>query len=167
MGSLYPFDLPFDELYPTDHQFQVYSVRGSIGFGVRSLTGFERGTVVARFAGTLTHHVLQHTLQVSSETHIHDPHFVGLLTHSCAPNCMLDMQKLEVLALADIHPGDLVSIDYASTEDRLFRQFPCDCGAPNCRRWITGRRETVNETGRLHLTQFRENRPALVLATAT
>jgi hypothetical protein len=32
-------------------------------------------------------------------------------------------------------------MDYAETEDVLFKQFPCSCAAPNCRGWITGRRE--------------------------
>ena len=167
MGSLYPFDLPPDDLYPSDHRFQVYSVRGTIGFGVRSLVGFERGSVIARFTGTLIHHVLQHTLQLSADTHLHDPHFVGLLTHSCSPNCMLDMQRLEVLALADVFPGELITVDYATTEDTLFRQFPCDCGAPNCRGWISGRREPISDDGRLHLSSLTARREPVLLAAAT
>ncbi|WP_339138175.1 MAG: hypothetical protein WGN25_08090 [Candidatus Electrothrix sp. GW3-4] len=32
-------------------------------------------------------------------------------------------------------------MDYAETEDVLFKQFPCSCGSPACRLWITGRKE--------------------------
>jgi hypothetical protein len=35
-------------------------------------------------------------------------------------------------------------MDYAETEDTLFKQFPCSCGSSNCRGWITGRKEMVN-----------------------
>ena len=45
----------------------------------------------------------------------------------------------------------LLTIDYAATEDVLYRQFPCTCGATNCRKWITGRRETINATGKAYL----------------
>jgi hypothetical protein len=36
---------------------------------------------------------------------------------------------------------DYLTMDYAQTEDVLYRQFPCSCGAENCRGWITGRKE--------------------------
>ncbi|MBF0247919.1 MAG: SET domain-containing protein-lysine N-methyltransferase [Alphaproteobacteria bacterium] len=122
-----------------------------IGKRVRSLAYFQRGTVVARFAGTLTYEVMQHTLQVTPTTHILDTNMVGYLSHSCGPNCLLDMTRLEVLALKDIRPGEILSIDYAVTEDVLFKQFPCSCGSPECRHWVTGRREQVNPEGVAYL----------------
>ena len=118
-----------------------------VGKRVRSLAYFARGTEVARFSGTLTYDVLQHTLQVSPFTHILDTDMVGYLAHSCAPNCLLDMVRLEVLALKDIRPGEVLTIDYATTEDVLYQQFPCSCGSADCREWITGRREQVNAEG--------------------
>lgn len=157
--SLYPFSIPADTLYPTRDKFEVFEVSAEIGGGVRCLTPIERGAVVARFVGQLVHGVLQHSLQVSKETHIHDPHFVGMLTHSCAPNAMLDMQRLEIIALADIEAGDRLTIDYATTEDRLFRQFPCSCGALNCRGWISGRRERVSDAGRRYLEALNGPQP--------
>jgi SET domain-containing protein len=53
------------------------------------------------------------------------------------------MGRFELWAMKDILPGQALTMDYASTEDYLFKQFPCLCGAPNCRKWITGRREPV------------------------
>jgi hypothetical protein len=53
----------------------------------------------------------------------------------------LDILRFELWALKDIEVGEALSMDYASTEDVLFKQFPCLCGAGNCRGWITGRRE--------------------------
>ncbi|MCW8916777.1 MAG: SET domain-containing protein-lysine N-methyltransferase [Magnetovibrio sp.] len=133
--------------------FDVFST-GTIGLGIRAKVPFSRGSAVASFTGQLIGDVLQHTLQVTPTSHLHDPYFIGLLTHSCAPNCLLDMQNLDVLALTDIAAGDTLTIDYALTEDVLFRQFPCSCGSAHCRNWITGRRDPVNEEGLAYLDRM-------------
>jgi uncharacterized protein len=146
-----PCELAGDQTWPDTDHFAVTSVNGKVGRGIRAKIRFNRGTRVATFVGMLSNTVFQHSLQVSPSTHLHDPYFVGLLSHSCAPNCVLDMHRLEILALADIEPGELLTIDYAVTEDTLFRQFPCNCGSSHCRRWITGRREAVNATGKAYL----------------
>lgn len=161
MTEIYPRELIIDDSLPDSDQFAVTSVNGRVGRGIRVKARFERGNRVARFAGTLSNTVFQHSLQVSPTTHLHDPHFVGLLSHSCAPNCVLDMQRLEILALRDIEPGELLTIDYAVTEDSLFRQFPCNCGSSHCRRWITGRREAVNEEGRAYLADLAAKLPRI------
>lgn len=153
MDRIYPFDVAPDPHLPTTRKFAVLAVTGTIGKGIQTLVAFDRGDLVSRFTGQLSNHIMQHTLQVSPDTHLNDPYFVGLLTHSCAPNCLLDMARLEIRALVDITPGDVLTIDYAVTEDKLHRQFPCHCGASNCRHWITGRREKVNQQGQAFLSQ--------------
>ena len=50
-----------------------------------------------------------------------------------------------------VRAGGLLTIDYAATEDVLYRQFACGCGAAACRRWITGRAEAANAEGREYL----------------
>ena len=148
---IYPPELAVDDRLPTHAQFAVMAVNGKVGLGVKAKHRIPRGTLVARFTGQLSNKIFQHSLQVSADTHLHDPWFVGLLTHSCSPNCVLDMQRLEICALNDIAVGDLLTIDYAVTEDVLHRQFACGCGSPACRKWITGRREPVNEMGLAYL----------------
>ena len=145
--SLYPSSIQHADHYPTLSEFEVFS-DSKIGKGIRAKVDFTRGTTMARFTGQLTREILQHTLQVTPTSHVHDPYFIGLLSHSCAPNCLLDMTHLELLALTDIQAGTRLTVDYALTEDSLFRQFPCDCGSASCRGWITGRREMVNAKGR-------------------
>ncbi|MBI5166052.1 MAG: SET domain-containing protein-lysine N-methyltransferase [Magnetospirillum sp.] len=151
MSDIYPPEFCVDDRLPSSDTFTVTTVDGKVGMGVRVKTRFERGSQVARFTGQLSNKILQHTLQVSPDTHLHDPWFVGLLTHSCSPNCVLDMQRLEIWALQDLEPGDLMTIDYAVTEDSLHRQFACGCGSPACRKWITGRREGPDSTGLAYL----------------
>ncbi|CAA7625990.1 conserved hypothetical protein [Magnetospirillum sp. LM-5] len=151
MSDLYPPEFRVDPELPATTDFTVTSVDGRVGMGVRTNKAFTRGVRVAKFTGQLSSKILQHTLQVTPDMHLHDPWFVGLFTHSCAPNCVLDMQRLEIWALTDIGPGELLTIDYSMTEDVLHRQFACGCGSAHCRRWITGRREGPNETGRAYL----------------
>lgn len=151
MTDLYPADFRVDPELPDADQFAVTTVNGKVGMGVKARQCFGRGVRVAKFTGLLSNRIQQHSLQVSPETHLQDPYFVGLLTHSCAPNCVLDMQRLEVWSLADIEPGELLTIDYAVTEDVLHRQFACGCGSSACRKWITGRREGPNDMGKAYL----------------
>lgn len=142
-ASLYPGNFMLGDGYPNADDFIVAPREEGKGYGVYARRPFLRGYRVARVSGTIVHHVLQHTLQISTQAHLYDPYFTGYLLHSCDPNVFLDMRRFEVWAMKDIQAGDALTIDYASTEDILFKQFPCLCGAPNCRHWVTGRLEPV------------------------
>lgn len=158
MADIYPTEYRIDVELPTTEDFVVGAVNSTVGMGVRTVHAIARGVRVAKFTGQLSRAITQHTLQMTPDTHLHDPHFVGLLTHSCAPNCVLDMQQLEIVSLADIAAGELLTIDYAVTEDMLHRQFACGCGASHCRRWITGRREAPSAAGQLFLQTLADQR---------
>ena len=121
------------------------------GLGVWTLRARMAGDVVHRFSGLVGPELKQHTLQVAPGQHIADTKFIGYLSHSCDPNCRLDMSRFVVIALRDVRQDGLLTIDYAATEDVLYRQFACHCGAPGCRRWITGRAEAANAEGRAWL----------------
>ena len=99
--------------------------------------------MIAHISGDVMNEIRQHTLQITPERHLYDPHFTGYLLHSCSPNVELDMQKLTVTAVQDIPANSYLYMDYSSTEDYLFKQFPCSCGSSNCRGWITGRKEMM------------------------
>jgi hypothetical protein len=114
------------------------------GRGVIAYRAFNKGDIIARMAGHIVSEIRQHTLQLSPETHLFDPYFSGYFLHSCAPNISLNMADLTVTALEDIPANSFLYMDYAETEDVLFKQFPCSCGAPGCRGWITGRKEMLN-----------------------
>ncbi len=126
---------------------EIVLVDAVIGLGVRALRGYSRGGVVGRMTGEVSASVSKHSLQITAVLHMVDRGFAGYLQHSCDPNCVLDVHRLEVVAIRDIQPGEWLTIDYAATEDVLHRQFGCACGASNCRRWITGRREAVAAHG--------------------
>ncbi|HYC04680.1 MAG TPA: SET domain-containing protein-lysine N-methyltransferase [Azospirillaceae bacterium] len=139
--SLYPDAFMLGEGYPTEEDFVVARQEDGKGLGVYTKRAFPRGYRICLISGVVVHEVMQHTLQISPDSHLYDPYFTGFLLHSCDPNCFLDMARFELWAIKDIAPGEALTMDYASTEDVLFKQFPCLCGAPNCRKWISGRRE--------------------------
>lgn len=137
-----------------DEALEVLDTSSEHGLGVKTLTARRAGDVVHTFTGLITPELRLHSLQVTDKLHIADTRYIGYLSHSCDPNCRLDMSKFEVQALKDVDAGGLLTIDYAATEDVLYRQFACQCGAPTCRRWITGRAESANAEGRAYLAQL-------------
>ena len=110
-----------------------------VGLGVRSVVSFSKGEVLDHFDGRIDQHISQHSLQVGRGEHISETQFVGFLSHGCDPNCALDMETRRLIALKDIAAGELLRIDYSETEDTLFKDFDCACGAFQCRQKITGR----------------------------
>ena len=141
--SLYPPEFAVGDGYPTDFDVVVADEDDERGRGVFALRPFVRGHMICRISGIIVHEIRQHTLQITPTSHLYDPYFTGYLLHSCGPNTFLDMQRFELWALQDIGVGEALTMDYASTEDVLFKQFRCSCGSANCRNWITGRRESV------------------------
>ena len=110
-----------------------------VGVGVVALVDFAQGDIMDCFAGKIGSELTQHSLQIGAGRHISGTRFVGYISHGCDPNCMLDMQRQELIALRDIAADELLTIDYAATEDRLFTNFFCSCDAEKCRNWIVGR----------------------------
>lgn len=138
---LYPQDFGDNPLYPQSSDFQIVHKSVDTGMGVITRRAFRRGEVLAVMAGEIVNDIRQHTLQISADKHLFDPYFSGYFLHSCSPNISLDMAKMTVTALKNISADSYLYMDYAETEDVLFKQFPCSCGSRNCRGWITGRKE--------------------------
>lgn len=162
---IYPHNLDNKGNYPLKSDFSVNNREKEKGYGVYTLKDFKRGSLVARFTGRISSEIVQHSLQASPNEHLFDPYFSGLLLHSCDPNIVVDMQDFTIWAIRDIYAGEALTMDYASTEDYLFKQFKCLCGSDNCRHWITGRREAVSEEGYRWLQQYKRDSELVVLKT--
>ncbi|QTH21614.1 SET domain-containing protein-lysine N-methyltransferase [Rhizorhabdus wittichii] len=130
-----------------DEALDVVRLDDSRGLGVRTRQAFAAGAVVHRFAGVVSGDICQHSLQIDASRHISGTRYIGYLSHGCDPNCRLDMVGFTLVALRAVAPGEVLTVDYADTEDRLHRQFACCCGAATCRSWIHGRRERPNQEG--------------------
>jgi hypothetical protein len=144
MHMLYPDQFGKDPLFPKDSDFAVIFKDELAGRGVIAYRAFKKGEIIARMAGHIVNEIRQHTLQLTPETHLFDPYFSGFFLHSCSPNISLNMVDLTITALEDIPVNSFLYMDYAETEDVLFKQFPCSCGSASCRGWITGRKEMLN-----------------------
>lgn len=59
------------------------------------------------------------------------------INHSCNPNAGLKGQ-ISLVAMKEISPLSEVCFDYAMTDSSDYDEFECHCGAPNCRKLITG-----------------------------
>lgn len=140
---LYPSIYGRNPNLPKATDFKVVNKDEASGKGVICYRAFKRGEVIAHMTGEVINEIRQHTLQISPDKHLYDPFFSGYFLHSCAPNISLDMNNLTVTALQDIPANSYLYMDYAETEDYLFKQFPCSCGASNCRGWITGKKEML------------------------
>ncbi|MBC3373607.1 lysine methyltransferase [Pseudomonas sp. SWRI92] len=141
--------------YPSARDFDVHRTKDGRGNGIVARKQFTPMTRMCRVSGVLVGRPRLHTLQLLPNVHMYDPYFAGLLLHSCNPNVFLDMSELWLWSLTEIREGDCLTMDYASTEQKLYRQFACRCGSSNCHGWITGYDEPPNEQGMEFLRHWR------------
>lgn len=146
---MYPASYTYNPLYPKNEDFAIVK-DDKFGLGVVTYKSFSRGDLVAAIHGDIIQDIRQHSLQIKPGVHLYDTHFSGYFLHSCAPNVRLDMKRMLVFASRKIKPGDYLLMDYAQTEDVLYRQFPCSCGSKRCRGWITGKKQAIDEDDPLY-----------------
>ena len=108
---------------------------------------FGGGDIIAQLAGLVTTEASLDTLQMSTGLYMADQWFSRFLLHHCDPNCALHTAYMRLVAVRAIQAGESLTIDYTATEDRLGRQFECQCGAQHCRIWIMGRLEEPTAEG--------------------
>ena len=149
--SFYPDLIPAEQDHPASAQFIVVETGDKRGRGLKAKVAFHKDEYVAKLSGIIVNHTTLNTIQITPTLHFADPWFSRFLLHCCDPNLGINVENLDVLALKDIFPGEYLTIDYAATEDRVASQFACNCGAPNCRGWVTGRAEEINAEGRSYL----------------
>jgi len=81
----------------------------------------------------------QYALPISTEIYIYwdeDPTVWAPQNHSCRPNTIYD--GLNVIALRDIRKGEELTLDYSHLLDESAAPFDCTCGAPQCKKRISG-----------------------------
>ena len=155
---LYPFKSHLGTGYPSTELFEVVHDADDTAAGIKARVAFDSRVRIAKLSGYALSERRLHTLQLSSRIHLYDCWFCGLISHSCKPNVFLDLHYLEVWTLQEIAAGECLTMDYANTEDVLYRQFACQCGELNCRGWITGRNEPLNAEGQAFMAQWRERK---------
>ena len=81
------------------------------------------------------------------------------MNHSCDPNTWWADDET-MIARRDIHPGEEVTYDYATTEIAIPYEMVCHCGSANCRGIITH----LDYQDPLWQAQYGEHLPAHTLA---
>lgn len=155
-GGLYPHNaLRSRADYPSTQDFEVFRTADGLE-AIAARKRFEPMERMCRVSGVVVGERGPHTLQLLPDAHMYDPSFTGLLLHSCSPNVFVDMSELWLWALTVIVQGDCLTMDHASTERTLYRQFACRCDSSNCHGWITGYDESPNEEGMKFLERWRQ-----------
>jgi len=137
----YPEAMPAFRYEPTRDRFDIVRVGDGVGEGVVTRIAFEAGETIFAFTGFFSEEITQFSLQVEEGLHLHDPYFMGKVLHSCDPNAHCDMERRVFTALKPIRPGEFITMDYAQTEEVLFKIFDCVCGAEHCRGVVKGRKQ--------------------------
>ena len=116
-------------------------ISGGSAYGARLITdqAFRRGDVVYRIEGyRITEQPTYQTIQVGRRAHIEELGVIAFLNHSCQPNTLIDVARLDVIAARDIAAGEELNFFYPSTEWEMDRPFICLCGTPQCVRLVAG-----------------------------
>lgn len=135
------------------HDSLVVVETSGCGFGVVALDPISAGTLVVMFGGIvitaaeferLPAEMQNFPFQVADDLFLgpRDESDIGIgerINHSCAPNVGFS-GAIALVALRDIAPGEEITLDYAtcvaSNDDAFVME--CACGAPRCRRVVTG-----------------------------
>jgi hypothetical protein len=125
----------------------------TLGFGVVALDPIPQGTLVVVFGGIvittnefeqLSPEMQNFPFQVADDLFLgpRDENDVGIgerINHSCSPNVGF-VGAIALRTLRDVAEGEEITLDYATcvaSNDDAF-MMECGCGAPNCRKMITG-----------------------------
>jgi uncharacterized protein len=126
----------------------LYHIEGPSGRSVVSAMLLAKGTVLAVWGGTtydapsffqLPPERRQISVQIEDHLFL-VPEVEGpaeWINHSCMPNAGLSGQ-IVLVTLRDVSAGEEICYDYAMSDGSPYDEFECSCGAPTCRRRVTG-----------------------------
>ena len=110
------------------------------GNGLFAKELIKKGSNVFHFDGKIDDdaHTNPESLQIDKDKFLESTaKFDDFLNHSCEPNCYIDSQNLNLVALREIQIGEELSFNYNTAEYDLINMvencsFKCTCGSKNC-----------------------------------
>lgn len=107
---------------------------------LHSNQNYKPGDVVTVFsAASLQDHADRYTVQKNEKEHIVlSPDYLKYMNHSCDPNCYIDIDHFQLIAIKPISKGDEFSFFYPSTEWDMAEPFHCHCNTNKCLKEIQG-----------------------------
>jgi hypothetical protein len=85
-------------------------------------------------------HATRYSIQIGADHHVEHRGAFAFQNHSCAPNCILDTETRELVALRPVAGGEELTLFYPATEWDMAEPFACGCGALECLGRIAGAR---------------------------
>jgi len=122
---------------------------GPKGWGSFAIAEIPAGTTVAAFGGHVAERAVlealpadrqSRSIQIDEDLFLvssEQPEPGDMINHSCDPTCGL-RGEIVVVALRELHPGDELTFDYATSDGTDYDEFECHCGAATCRGTVTG-----------------------------
>lgn len=119
------------------------------GYGVFALEALKKGELVTVWGGEVYTDATLDQVSVERATHgiqveegiyllpLREDDPADLFNHSCDPNVGLS-GHITLIAMRDIQAGEEVCFDYAMSDSSDYDEFECGCGAPTCRKKVTG-----------------------------
>ncbi|KAI9239429.1 hypothetical protein MVEG_00698 [Podila verticillata NRRL 6337] len=118
--------------------FEIVHAEGSFNSELVASKGFKKGEVICAIKGTIPGPKKYTSVQVSKDLHIELNSDLVFLNHSCNPSVSLDTDKMQLIAVVDLHRGDPLTFFYPSSEWEMDQAFECRCGATQCMKSIQG-----------------------------
>lgn len=114
--------------------------KSNSGNGLFAKSSIKKGSIIFHFDGKIGDdaHTNSESLQIDEDKFLESTlKFDDFLNHSCEPNCYIDWQNMNLIALRDIQIGEELSFDYNTAEYDLINMvencsFKCNCGSKNC-----------------------------------
>ena len=95
-----------------------------------------KGEVICYGDSSKINRPIIYSYQIDDNIHLIGP---GGLDHNCAkPNCVIDRETNNFIALWDIESGEFLTFNYFSTEYDMNIPFKCTCGEEKCFNEIKG-----------------------------
>ncbi len=89
-------------------------------------------------------HPTYQSIQISANEHIWEKTII-YLNHSCNPNTIFNVEKMQLCAIRDIEKSEEITFFYPSTEWDLHRPFHCLCNSKQCLKVIKGAKYLSDE----------------------
>ena len=128
------------ELISSHPAGDLYFEKGSGHHSLNAIKDYQPKDIIINFgASAIQKTPNRYTVQNSEEEHIIlDPKYLQYMNHSCDPNCHIDLEKFNVIAIKPIEKGEPLNFFYPSTEWKMSEPFKCLCGSYNCLGEIKG-----------------------------
>lgn len=112
---------------------------GGEGLGIFALEAISAGEMLMAIAEVFVEQRARHTIQIDEHRHQAGTNEIDdYLNHSCDPNCALDFERLELVAVRSLAAGEELSFNYLTSEWDMAAPFACGCGSAACIGTIAG-----------------------------